>query len=55
MAGKKMVLTFYRQNHVRPDWQVDLSSPAFDLFLVELMDDLSRFGIDLERRITKRQ
>ena len=50
MAGKKMVVTFYRQNHVRPDWRVDLASSAFDLFFIELMDDLSRFGIELERQ-----
>lgn len=50
MAGKKMVVTFYRQNHVRPDWRVDVSSGAFDLFFIELTDDLNRFGIELERR-----
>ena len=48
MAGKKMVVTIYRQNHVRPDWRVDLSSSAYDLFFIELTDDLGRFGIELE-------
>jgi hypothetical protein len=49
MAGKKMVVTFYGQNHVRPDWRVDLSGYAFDLYFVELADDLARFGIELTR------
>ncbi len=49
MAQKKMVLTFLGQNHVRPDWQVDLSGDAFDLFFIELADDLARFGIELIR------
>src|SRR5574340_623852 len=49
MARKRMVVTFYGQNHVRPDWQVDLSDDAFDLFFIELADDLARFGIELTR------
>ena len=49
MAGKKMVVTFYRQNHVRPDWKVDLSSSMFELFFIELADDLSKFGINLHK------
>ena len=49
MAGKKLAITFYRQNHLRQDWNVDLCSPNFELFLIELTDDLSRFGIDLVR------
>lgn len=49
MAGKKMVVTFYGQNHVRPDWRVDVSSYAYELFFIELADDLARFGIELER------
>ncbi len=50
MTGKKMVVTFYRQNHVRPDWRVDLDSSVFELFFIELADDLARFGIELTRR-----
>ena len=49
VAGKKMVVTFYGQKHVRTDWQVDFSSYAFDLFFIELADDLARFGIELSR------
>lgn len=48
MAPKKMTVTFYRQNHVRKDWAVDPTSNRFDLFLIELADDLGRFGIDLD-------
>ena len=47
MAAKKMVVTFYRQNHIRPDWRVDFSGHGFDLYFVELADDLARFGIEL--------
>ena len=49
MAGKKMVVTFFGQNHLRPDWRVDLAGSAFDLFFIELADDLARFGIELSR------
>ncbi len=49
MAAKKMTLTFYGQNHLRKDWNVDLRSSRFDLFFIELADDLARFGIELER------
>ena len=45
--AKKMVVTFYGQKHLRPDWQVELAGHRFDLFFVELADDLERFGIDL--------
>ena len=49
MAGKNMVITFYRQNHIRPDWRVDQNSSKFELFLIELADELARFGISLTR------
>ena len=49
MVGKKMVVTFFRQNHVRPDWQVDMSSSVFELFFIELADDLAKFGIALAK------
>lgn len=48
MAGKDILITFYRQDHVRPDWQVDTSSANFQMFLIELTDDLQRFGIKLQ-------
>lgn len=49
MAGKQMMVTFYRQNHLRPDWRMELADAAFELFFIELQDDLARFGIELTR------
>jgi hypothetical protein len=49
MGGKQLTVTFYRQNHVRPDWRIDVSGSQFDLFFIELQDDLARFGIGLSR------
>ena len=49
MSGKKLKLVFYRQNHLRDDWRVDVHSDRFELFFIELADDLARFGIELER------
>lgn len=50
MTGKKMVVTFYRQNHVRTDWRVDLDSSVFELFFIELADDLAKFGIQITKQ-----
>lgn len=50
MSGKKMLLTFLKQNHVRTDWKVDVSSASFETFLAALAADMERFGIELERR-----
>jgi hypothetical protein len=47
MGGKKMAVTVYRQNHLRPNWRVDLTGSEYELFFVELADDLTRFGIEL--------
>ncbi len=44
---KKMVLTFYRQSHIRKDWQVDLQGTDFQAFLAGLVAELQRFAIDL--------
>jgi hypothetical protein len=48
MSRKKMVLTLYRQNHVRPNWRVDLAGCEYELFFIELADILRQFGIELE-------
>jgi len=48
MIGKKMVLTLYRQNHVRPNWHVDIAGYDYELFFIELADILRQFGIELE-------
>lgn len=49
MAGKKMVVTFYGQKHERNDWRFDLSSSVFELFFIEMADDLARFGIEVTK------
>jgi hypothetical protein len=49
MAAKKMIVTFYRQNHLRQDWRCDLSGSGFELFFIELAEDLSKFGIELSK------
>jgi hypothetical protein len=48
MSRKKMVLTLYRQNHVRPNWRVDLAGCEYELFFIELADIMRQFGIELE-------
>ena len=53
MANKKMVVTFYQQNHVRTDWKVDLSGSPFELFFIELADDLAKFGIEITKVIDR--
>jgi hypothetical protein len=51
MAAKEMTIVFYQQNHIKPDWRVDMSESRVDLFLIELMDDLARFGIKLNWQV----
>jgi hypothetical protein len=48
MTAKKMTLIFYGQNHLRQDWHVNIDDNRFELFFIELADDLARFGIQLE-------
>lgn len=48
MATTKLIsLIFYRQNHLRPDWQVDLASPEYQRFFSEMTEDLCRCGVTL--------
>ncbi len=42
-----MAITVYRQNHLRTDWRAELAGSEYELFFVELADDLARFGIEL--------
>jgi hypothetical protein len=44
---KEMVLTFYRQHHVRPDWLIDVQLSEFQTFLAELVAEMQRFAINL--------
>lgn len=50
MSGKQITVLFYKQNHLRPDWKVDVSDFRFNLFFIELAEDLRRFNISLTRR-----
>jgi len=44
---KEMVLTLYGQNHLRPDWRVDIKGEEFQLFLAALTAEMERFAISL--------
>lgn len=46
MVCKKVILTVYKQNHLRNDWHVDLAGPAFDQFLNNLDSELSKYGVE---------
>jgi hypothetical protein len=49
---KTMELIFYAQEHLRPDWRVDLEGEAFQRFLAELVADMERYSIELRCRNT---
>lgn len=49
MTGKKLTVIFFGQNHIRPDWKVDLAADAFTGFFAELADELGRLGIEVGR------
>jgi len=44
---KEISLIFYRQNHLRPDWKVDLADPEFRRLFSEMTDELCRCGVAL--------
>ena len=44
---KQISLTFYRQNHLRPDWHVDLDSPEYLHAFHEMTVELGRCGVML--------
>ena len=46
MAGRMVILTILRQNHLRPDWKVRLSGAAFDRWCDGLAEGLAPFGIE---------
>lgn len=46
MAVKKLVLTIYRQNHLRPDWRVDTADSGFLLLIRGLAAELAGFDIE---------
>jgi hypothetical protein len=51
MAGKEITVTFYRQNHVRDNWKVDLQGGESQRFFGTLADDLSRSGVILKQAV----
>jgi len=44
---KQISLTFYRQNHLRPDWHVDLDSPEYRQAFHEMTEELGHCGVTL--------
>jgi hypothetical protein len=48
MIGKNMTVTFFRQNHIRPDWQVNLNGEEFDEIFGELVTEMKRYGVELD-------
>ncbi|RNC69047.1 MAG: hypothetical protein ED859_08710 [Desulfuromonadales bacterium] len=49
MSGKEITVVFFRQNHVREDWKVDLDSLETSRFFEDLAGELLRFGVVLKR------
>jgi len=45
MGNRSIEIIFYRQNHLKPDWEVGTNSLKMELFIAELVDDLTKFGI----------
>ncbi len=46
MAGKKVILNVYNQNHLRSDWHVDLAGVAFNHLVSDLTAELAGFGVE---------
>lgn len=49
MAGKEITIVFFKQNHVRDNWRVDLAGPEAERFFAGLTDELGGYGIALKR------
>jgi hypothetical protein len=47
MSVKKLMLTVYKQNHIRDDWKVDLEGENFRLFISQLQSELAAFGMEV--------
>lgn len=47
-AAKEISLIFYRQNHLRPNWRVDLDAPEYRRFLSDMVTELETCGITLK-------
>lgn len=49
MGGKEIILTFYRQDHLKDNWKVDLGSLEMEQRFKSIVDDLARFDITLKK------
>ncbi len=49
MEAKEITVVFYRQNHIRDNWKVDLDGAEAERFFGKLEGDLSRAGVVLKR------
>jgi hypothetical protein len=46
-VSKQISLIFYRQNHLRPDWQVELTSPEYCQLFSDMTEELKSCGVAL--------
>lgn len=49
MGAKEITVVFYRQNHIKDNWKVDLEGSEAERFFSRLAGDLSRAGVVLKR------
>ncbi|GLI39086.1 hypothetical protein KI811_04470 [Geobacter hydrogenophilus] len=49
MGAKEITVVFYRQNHLKDNWKVDLDGVEAERFFGKLEGDLSRAGVVLKR------
>ncbi len=42
---KRISLIFYQQNHLRPDWRVELTSPEYRRFFSDMTEELEGCGV----------
>lgn len=49
MTRKKLLLTVYRQNHLRDNWKIDLDGEAFQEFVAALSEELATYGVEIDR------
>lgn len=48
MSAKKMMISVCSQNYLRDNWKADFNGDAFKLFVKELTDELSGFGVEID-------
>ena len=49
METKEITVVFYRQNHIKDNWKVDLDGAEAERFFGKLEGDLSRVGVVLKK------